>query len=263
MSMPPPFPPQQPYPPGPPQSPYGPQPGPYIPGQASHPVMTGVWVPPQPVPRKKRTGLIAGIVAGSLVTLAAVGYGLVQVVGPVKLPDGNWPEATHRLTAPGTVLEGSYALAEDASDTEGQQIRRGINDHRVRDRGMTVTSYITKDGENALRLNGLYGTIREPDSVRVEVLTALEEPSEGDTFYLPPVDFHPAGHDVTVRCAVRDMAQNKPVTQVGCAWADPNTTAVVLFTSTTLDRQKPEEVALAPYADLTAQLREDMRQPLS
>jgi hypothetical protein len=225
--------------------------------------MTGVWLPPQPVPRKKRTGLIAGIVTGSLVTLGAVGYALVQVVGPVKLPDGNWPEATHQLTAPGTVLEGSYALAQDASDTEGQQIRRGINDHRVRDRGMTVTSYLTKDGESALQLNGLYGKIKEPDSVRVEVLTALEEPSEGDTFYLPPNDFHPAGHDVTVRCAVRDMAENRPVTQVACAWADPNTTAVALFTSTTLDAQKPEQVVLDPYADLTARLREDVRQPLS
>jgi hypothetical protein len=224
--------------------------------------MTGVWVPPQPVPRRKRTGLIAGIVAGSVVALAAVGYGLVQVVGPIKLPDGNWPEATHQLTAPGSVLEGSYALAEDASDIEGQLIRRGINDHRVRDRGMTVASYLTEDGESALQLNGLYGKIKEPDSVRVEVLTAVEEPSKGDTFYLPPTDFHPAGQDVTVSCAVRDMAQTKPVTQVACAWADPNTTAVALFTSTTLDRQKPEHVALDPYADLTAQLREDVRQPL-
>ncbi|MGN9796213.1 hypothetical protein ACTMTU_34710 [Streptomyces sp. OZ13] len=263
MSTPPPFPPQQPYSPGPPQSPYGPQPGPYIPGPAPYPVMTGVWVPPQPVPRKKRTGLIAGIVAGSLVALAAVGYGVVQVVGPVKLPDGNWPKATHQLTAPGTVLEGTYALAEDASDTEGQLIRRGVNDHRVRDSGMTVASYLTKDGESALQLNGLYGKIKEPDSVRAEVLRAMEEPSEGDTFYLPPTDFNPAGHDVTVRCAVRDMAQNKPVTQVACAWADQNTTAVAVFTSTTLDRQKPEQVALAPYADLTAQLRDDVRQPLS
>ncbi|GGW73737.1 hypothetical protein GCM10010381_68080 [Streptomyces xantholiticus] len=221
-----------------------------------------MWVPPRPAPGRKRAGLIAGIVAGSLVAVGAVGYGLVQFIGPVKLPDGNWPQATHQLASPDTVLEGSYHLAEDASDTEGKQIRQGINDRRVRDKGMTIASYTSEDGEKALQFNGLYGKILEPDSVRAEVLTALEEPSEGDTFYLPPVDFHPAGHDVTVRCAVRDMAQNKPVTQVGCAWADPNTTAVVLFTSTTLDGQKPERVALAPYADLTAQLREDVRQPL-
>lgn len=224
--------------------------------------MTGAWVPPRPAPRKKRTGLIAGIVAGSLIALGAAGYGLVQIIGPVKLPDGNWPQATHQLTAPPTVLEGSYRLTDDASDTEGQHIRKGINDRRVRDKGMTIASYTSTDGKKALQFNGLYGQIRETDSVRAEVITALEEPSEGDTFYLPPVDFRPPGQDAVVRCAVRDMAQNKPVTQVGCAWADPNTTAVVLFTSTTLDTQEPAQVDLAHYAGLAAQLREDVRKPL-
>ncbi|MFJ8857588.1 hypothetical protein ACIRD8_04060 [Streptomyces sp. NPDC102451] len=191
-----------------------------------------------------------------------MGYGLVQYLGPIKLPDGNWPQATHQLTAPATVLEGSYRLTEDSSGTSGEHFRKGIDDYRVRDDGMTLASYAGEDGEEALHITGLFGTIRESDSVRAEILTALEEPSEGDTFYLAPVDFHPAGRDVTVRCAVRDMEQNRPVTQVGCAWADPNTTAVALFTSTALDRLSPEQVDLAPYADLTARLRQDVRQPL-
>ena len=237
----------------PPQHPYG-QPGPY-------PQFSGTWVPPQP---KKRTGLVVGIVAGSLVLLGGLGYGLFLALNAAGVADGDWPKATHQLSVPQTLLDGEYTLAKDSSKTEGKQLLKDLQDHRIRVHAATLATYTGgASGSETLVVTGLHGQIREAKYVRREMLQGLEEPSEGNELFAPPKDVTPAGSDVTLSCAVMSSQDDKPVTSPACAWADGSTAAAVLFAGAELDEQRPENIDLRKYAELTLKVRSQTRQPIS
>ncbi|WP_305961377.1 hypothetical protein [Streptomyces fulvorobeus] len=155
----PPGPPQQPY--GYPQQPQGPQgawgqpgtPGP--PG--THPAMGG-W-PPQPPPRKKRTGLVIGIVAGSLVVAGGIAFGVAQLVG--EGTDAAFPEAEYELVVAKKVLDEEFTLAQDMSETEGKEIEE-TPDASIRDAQAIVAQY-TAD-TSAIVISGMHGRLAAPAS---------------------------------------------------------------------------------------------------
>ncbi|MER5465920.1 hypothetical protein ABT010_35750 [Streptomyces sp. NPDC002668] len=236
-----------------PQHPYG-RPGPY-------PQFSGSWVQPQPT---KRTGRVAGIFVGSLAQLGALGYALFLVLNAAGVADGDWPKATHQLTVPKTLLGGKYALARDSSKTKGQESLKDLHDHRIRGHAAITATYSGgASGSDALTITALHGQIREAKYVRREMVQGLEEPSEGNELLAPPKDITPAGSGVTLSCAVMNSYDDKPVSTPACAWADGSTTATVLFASAELDKQRPENIDLSQYAELTVKVRAQTRQPIS
>ncbi|ORT61378.1 hypothetical protein [Streptomyces sp. CB03238] len=256
-----------PYPGGQP-GPYGAQPGPYgaqpgfpqqYPGQ---PGPYGGPIPPQP-PRKKRTGLVIGIVAGSLVLLGCLGYGVKMVIDGAG-DDTPFPEATHKLTVPKTLLDGEYTLAQDMSGTEGKKVLEDTYDPNVRTGGAAVAQYTAqKDGGlKALVVSGYYGQIKNPDVQRRSLLRGAGT-AQNAKIETPAKDVTPAGSDVKVECEVLTNTEaGNEVTFPMCAWADGNTAAGVAVVDAANVGQKPEDIDLAAAAELTLKVRSEIRQPL-
>ncbi|MFF8287854.1 hypothetical protein ACF068_01315 [Streptomyces sp. NPDC016309] len=273
MTMPPPSP-QQP-------GPYGAQPGPYpqAPGPAPYP---GAQPPgPQPgfpqqypgpyggvpygapPPRKKRTGLVVGIVAGSLVLLGCLGYGVKMVV------DGSgggtpFPAATHKLVVPKTLVGGEYTLAQDMSGTEGKKLLEDTYSSTVRTDGAAVAQYTAqKDGAvKALVVSGYYGQVKRPDTERRSLLRGAGT-AQNAKIEQPAKDVTPAGSDVKVECEVLSNTEaGNEVTFPMCAWGDDNTVAGVGVVDASRLDQKPGDIDLAAAAELTLKVREEMRKPI-
>lgn len=249
---------QQPYPgqahPAPPHpgQPYPPQP---YPGQ-------GAWgQPPMGPPRRKnRTGMVIGVVAASLVALGVLGFGVNVLTGAT----GGFPEATHRLTVPPTLLGGTYKLAEDLSATAGQEALKGTHDSRIRDPKPVVGQYTSTSpqGEGALVVSGMYGRFKDPASARRKMLAGAED-AEGARVAVPAKDITPLGSGITVSCQV--LAVNRGGGEGAlpmCAWADGNTGASVGFVTPETALQKPASVDLATFAEATLKVRAESRQPI-
>ncbi|MDQ0794001.1 hypothetical protein [Streptomyces sp. B1I3] len=246
--------PQQPpaygYPPQPPQG----APGPY--GQPGMPGAPG-WSP-QP-PRRKRTGLVIGIVAGALVAVAALGFGAYKLVGAGA--DAAFPEATHKLLVPEKVLDEEFALTQDASDTEGKEIE-DTPDPGIRDGQATVAQYTSDDGD-VLVLSGMYGRIADPSFMRGKIMEGAAE-AEGAKVVVPAEEFRPEGYDVTVECQVVQSTgvggtSNMPM----CAWGDDNTAAMIAVVRLDEATKDASSIDLAKAAEETAEVREEIRKPLS
>ncbi|MFD3653993.1 hypothetical protein ACTU45_18445 [Streptomyces sp. 24-1644] len=269
----PPQPPQNPYgqqPPGPPQQPYGypqhpqgqqgawGQPG--IPGQpGTQPGMQpgmGGW-PPQPPPRKKRTGLIIGIVAGSLVVAGGIAFGVAQLVD--EGADAAFPEAEYKLVVPKKVLDDEFTLAQDASDTEGKKIE-DTPDASIRDGKAVVAQYTAST--SALVLSGMHGRLAAPSFMRGKIMEGAAE-AEGSTVVVPAKEFKPEGYDITIECQVVQskeggMTNNIPM----CAWGDPNTAAMVAVVRPENVAKDAKSIDLAKVAEETAKVRSEIRKPI-
>ncbi|WP_328905847.1 hypothetical protein OG230_24350 [Streptomyces sp. NBC_00234] len=265
----PPQPPQNPYghqapPPGPPQQPYGyPQPPqgqqgawgqPGIPGQ---PGAQQGWMP-QPPPRKKRTGLIIGIVAGSLVVAGGIAFGVAMLVG--EGTDAAFPKAEYELVVPKKLLDEEFTLAQDMSDTEGQKIEN-TPDPSIRD-GKAVVAQYTADTTSALVLSGMHGRLAAPSFMRGKIMEGAAE-SDGAKVVVPPKEFEPAGFDVTIECQVVQskeggMTSNIPM----CAWGDANTAAMVAVVRPETVVKDAKSIDLAKVAEETAKVRDEIRKPI-
>ncbi|WP_371584118.1 hypothetical protein [Streptomyces sp. NBC_01314] len=248
----------QPYQPQPQSQPYGQQPyPPQQPGQP-HP---GGW---QPVPPpKSRVGLILGIVGG-VVALVVVGAVGLWVIGTQST--SGFPEAEYKLTLPETVLDGEYELAQDLSDTSGQQVAEeaeGAWD--ARDVKAAVGQY-TPAGEGAqgaLIVSGMYGRFKNTDAARDTMLKGAAE-VDTITVAVPPKDFTPDGSDLTVSCQVVTQKQTgTEVTYPMCAWADGNTGASVAELGVKSVGQDPSKVDMEAFAERTVQVRSEIRQRIS
>ncbi|MEU0719595.1 hypothetical protein ABZ498_20775 [Streptomyces lavendulocolor] len=287
MSMPPP-PQQPPGPYGPPpggpgpyqqppgQAPYpgqyaGPQPGQYAGPQPAFPqqhpgphgpVPPGPYGMPQP-PRKKRTGLVVGLVAGSLVLLGCLGYGVMMVFDATG-DDTPFPAATHKLTVQPKLVDGEYALAQDMSGTEGKKLLDESYSPYVRTDGAAVAQYTAQKGAQvkALVVSGYYGRIKRPDTERRSLLKGAGT-AQNATIEVPVKDVTPPGAEVKIECEVlsNTEAGNK-VTFPMCAWADGNTAVGVGVVDATTLAQKPADIDLAAAAALTLKVRAEMRTPI-
>ncbi|QGV78578.1 hypothetical protein [Streptomyces ficellus] len=278
MTMPPP--PQQPTGPygahpgpyggGPQPGPYGAQPGPYgggaqpgFPQQYPGPGPYGAGPVPGPYgappPRRKRTGLVAGLVAGSLVLLGCLGYGVTMLLDG---DDSPFPAATHKLVVPQLLVDGEYKLAQDMSGTEGKKILDTTHSPLVRTEGAAVAQYTAeKDGQvKVLVVSGLYGQIKKPDQQRRAMLDGAGT-AKSAKVETPPKDVTPAGSDVTVECQVltdTDSAVSFPM----CAVGDENITLSVGVVDALSAGQQGAAPDLAKAAELTLKVRNEMRTPI-
>ncbi|MGW6567968.1 hypothetical protein [Streptomyces sp. NPDC054975] len=262
-------PPQQPGPFGPPQG--GPQPGPYGPPPQGYPQQPGVpqqypgpgagaWgQPPVGPPKKKRTGLIVGIVVGAVAVVAGLGYAGKLVLDGAGLA-GDFPEATHRLVVPKTLLDGTFTLTNDASETEGKEVE-DTYDPTVKDVKAAIAQYTGKD-DAVLVVSGFHGRLRSPAATRASILSGAAK-DKGTTLAVPPKDFTPAGHGITISCQVTTTKDaTGTATLPMCAWGDDNTASFVAVVTTESATADPQDVDLAELAETTAKVRAEMRKPI-
>ncbi|MEE1757225.1 hypothetical protein [Streptomyces sp. SP18CS02] len=275
-------PPPGPYPPGSqPPGPYGsPQPGypqagyprsgqpgyhpPQYPGGGAGPGPYGGWGQPPlgPPPKKKRTGLVIGIVAGSLALVAVLAWAGKQGLDAASGAGGSFPAAEFRLTTPKTLLSGEYKLLTDTSEEDRKEVEEeGRKDPSIRDAKAVIAQYEGKGG-SVLVVSGFHGRLKDPDGTRRAILDGAST-GEGTTLVVPPKDFEPAGAGVKVSCQVtRSQDAGTTSTLPMCAWGDGNTASFVAIVTPEIAEQKPEEVDLAALADSTAKVRAEMRAPI-
>ncbi|KQX47544.1 MULTISPECIES: hypothetical protein [unclassified Streptomyces] len=264
----------------PPHQPYGgPVPPPQQPGaygapqgfpQQGHPPYgappqypgpgAGAWGQPPmgPPPKKKMSsGAIVAIVLGSLVLVGGLGYAAKAGLEGVT---GTFPEATHKLVVPKTLLDGKYTLVSDLSDTKGQEIE-DTPDLTVKDATAAVAQYSGKDGA-VLVLSGMYGRIKSGEASRTSILEGAAK-DKGSTLVVEPKEFTPAGSDVTVSCQVTTSKSALGTTTLPmCAWGDDNTAAAVALVDPTSATTDPKDIDLAALAETTAKVRAETRKPL-
>uniref|UniRef100_UPI002F9113F3 hypothetical protein n=1 Tax=Streptomyces sp. NBC_01001 TaxID=2903713 RepID=UPI002F9113F3 len=239
-----------------PGHPYPPQ---QYPGQ-------GVWgQPPTGSPRKKRTGMVIGIVAGSFVVLGVLGFGVRLLAGAGSLASGSgFPEARYRLTVPKTMLDGKYELVQDLSDTEGKKALKGSYDSKIRNPKPVVGQYNSNSpkGQGALVFSGMYGQFKDPEGARRKMLGGAAD-AEGATLAVPAREITPPGSGITLSCQVLTMRQGGAESTLPmCAWADENTGASVGVVTPEIVGQKPGSVDLAKVAETTLKVRAESRQPI-
>lgn len=259
--------PHQPPPPQSAQPPYPPQPLPQphftqqpAPGQ-------GGWGQPpvEPPPRRKRTGLVVGIVAASVAGLGLVGFSVKVLTEAGDVATGaGFPEAEYRLTVPKSLLDGTYTLAQDLSQTQGKAALDGAYDAKIRDPKPAVGQYTSGKaaGTSALVFSGMYGQFKDPAGARATMMEGAAT-ADGATVAVPAKEITPAGSDITLTCQVLTSTQAGATTTLPmCAWADGNTGASVAVVTPETARQKPRSVDLAKVAATTLKVREEARQPL-
>ncbi|MCX4643219.1 MULTISPECIES: hypothetical protein [unclassified Streptomyces] len=245
------------------QGPYGQpgQPGPYAqqpyPGGAPYPGWGGA--PLDPPPKKRRVGMILGIVGGAL---AVVVIGIVAVAMLGSEVDKSFPKAEYKLTIPKTVLDGRYTLTQDLSDTQGKQIEDEADGAwDARDTKAAVGQYAATDPakKNAgVVISGMYGRFKNTDLARKNMMKGAAK-SDGAEVAVPAKDFEPAGSDVTITCQVLTKQQ---ATIPMCAWADGNTGATVAEITPEIALQDPSEVDLDAAAATAAKIRSEIRKPI-
>ncbi|MEE1741475.1 hypothetical protein [Streptomyces sp. BE147] len=262
---------QQPYgypqaPPPPPQQGGWGQPGipggqPQMPGQPPLPgqPQMGGWPPqgPQP-PRRKRTGLIVGIVAGAVVAAGGVAFGVSQLAD--KGADAVFPEAEYRLVVSKKLLDEEFTLANDMSKTEGKEIE-DTPDPSVRD-GKAIIAQYTADGGSALVLSGMYGRLASPDFMRGKIMEGAAE-ADGATLVVPAKKVTPEGYDTTIECQVVQSKESGGTANIPmCAWGDDNTAAMVAVIRPENVLKDAKSIDLKQAAEETAKVRDETRKPL-
>ncbi|MFI9242961.1 hypothetical protein ACIGXF_10245 [Streptomyces sp. NPDC053086] len=251
-----PYPQQQPYPaqPYPQQQPYPPQ-TPYP--QQPYP---GWGVPPMaPPPKKRRVGLVLGIVGG-VVTLGIVGLVLLGAA-----VESGFPEAKNKLVLPKTLLDEKYELASDLSDSQGQKIEDDVDsawDAKVTDAVMGRYSLGGDETRGSLVVSGLYGRFQNPAGGRRSMLKGAGD-ADGVTVAVPPKDLTPSGTDVTISCEVVTQKQSSlTLTYPFCAWADGNTAAMVARIDASALHTAPADVDMDAAARDAAEVRTEMLTPI-
>jgi hypothetical protein len=212
-----------------------------------------------PPPKKRRVGMILGIVGGAL---GVVVIGIVVVAMFGSEVDKSFPAAEYKLTIPQTVLDGRYTLTEDLSGTQGKEIEDEADGAwDARDTKAAVGQYAATDPakKNAgVVISGMYGRFKNTDLARKNMMQGAAK-SDGAEVAVPAKDFKPAGSDVTITCQVLTKQQ---ATIPMCAWADGNTGATVAEITPEIALQAPSEVDLDAAAATAAKIRSEIRKPI-
>ncbi|MFF1508952.1 hypothetical protein [Streptomyces sp. NPDC058326] len=223
----------------------------------------GVWGQPPmgPPPKKKLSaGAVVAIVLGSLVLVGGLGYAAKAGLDGVGVT-GPFPEATHELVVPKTLLAGEYTLVTDLSDTQGKEIE-DTPDLTVKDAEAAVGQYSGKD-ESVLVVSGMHGRIKNGEFTRGSILKGAAT-EKGSTLVVRPKDFTPAGYGVTVRCQVTTSKDALGTTTLPmCAWGDDNTAAAVALVTPDAATADPEDIDLAALAETTVKIRAEIRKPIA
>ncbi|MGW4162805.1 hypothetical protein [Streptomyces sp. NPDC004788] len=259
--------------PAPAHPPYpNPNPNPH-PNQAPNPYPHQAPYPyayPYPPPQKKhRTGLTLGIVAASIVGVGLLSWigngGLRDTAGSGSRSGSAAPAATHRLVLPKTLLDGRYTLTDDRSEQTTAELA-GASEAVIEDPKGVLGQYTTagENGAGVLIVSGLYGRIKDPDLAREKMLKGAHE-AAGTTVRVPPKDVTPPGADTTVTCQVLSTEQSGGgrATYPMCAWADDNTNASVVETTSRTAGLDPDSIDLTAAARTALKVREETRRPLN
>ncbi|WP_299528983.1 hypothetical protein [uncultured Streptomyces sp.] len=213
--------------------------------------------PPQP-PRKKRTGLVVGIVGAALLVVGGIVFGVVQLVD--KGAETIYPAAEYELVVQKKLLDDEFTLSQDASETEGKEIEN-TPDLSIRDADAAIAQY-TADGGAVLVVSGMDGRIASPGLTRDQIMTGAAK-SDGATVVVPAKEYTPDGYDITVSCQVVSTGSgvadgNFPM----CAWGDDNTAAMVAVVRPEDAVKEAKAIDLDKAAAEAAQVREEMRKPI-
>ncbi|MFF8724966.1 hypothetical protein ACF073_00570 [Streptomyces sp. NPDC015171] len=247
---------QQPQAPGPYGSPYPQQPHPGQPYPPQQPYPAWGAPPMAPPPKKRRIGLVLGIVGGAVAAVVV----LLIVIGMVA--ESGFPAAERKLTLPKTLLDGKYELSQDLSGTEGKKIESEADGAwDAKDTHGVVGSYGQGGDETkgTLVISGFYGRFKNAGAARRNMMKGAAE-GEGATVAVPAKDF---GLDVTITCQV--VTQKQVGTEISvpmCAWADGNTGATVAEVSTATVNKDPSEVDLEAFAKDTLRIRSESVKPI-
>ncbi|MFE7760138.1 hypothetical protein [Streptomyces sp. NPDC057438] len=206
-------------------------------------------------------GLVLGIVGGVVALMVVVAVGL-WVVGTQST--SGFPEAEYKLALPKTVLDDEYKLAQDLSDSSGQQVAEeaeGAWD--ARDVKAAVGQYTAADGaQGALIVSGMYGRFKNTDAARDNMLKGAAE-VDSITVVVQPEDFTPGDSGLTISCQVVTQKQSgSEITYPMCAWADGNTGASVAELGAASVGQDPSKVDVEAFAERTLKVRSEIRQPI-
>ncbi|MEU0371483.1 hypothetical protein ABZ070_14695 [Streptomyces sp. NPDC006283] len=268
------YPQQSPYPqqqPGYPQqqAPY-PQPG--YGQQQPYPGAGGGWgnplpyAPPVPPPkRKNRTGLTISLAFGLVALILGLAWFGNRDSGSPGGGESSFPAAEYRLTAPETLLDGTYELADDQSAERQKQLESStVDESNIRDPKATVAQYTSASEGGVLVISGMHGRIKDPDTARESILRGAAG-ADGSALAVPAKDFTPAGSEVTITCQVVTMDQTGGGTAPLpiCAWADDNTNASVTLVTDGTAKKSPEAIDLESAAATAAKVREEIRRPLN
>ncbi|WP_407077923.1 serine/threonine-protein kinase [Streptomyces sp. NPDC126499] len=187
-------------------------------------------------PRKKwRTRLY---VAGALILLGGAGY------GGYEFSDASFPDATHKLIVPTTLLGGAYA-----HDGVGSLTPDGPSDgYFERDvRSFSVTYAATDEDRkpDTIEVWGEFGRFKFAEAKRDNLMYSSERGD--DSVIEPATTKRLPGADVDFRCEATTE-------QTLCAWGDANTMAVVTF---------PPTVNVEQAAAETHRIRKEIRRPIT
>lgn len=211
-------------------------------------------------PGGRRTGRVIGIVAVSVAGLLLAGFGVRQ------LASSGLPDATHRLTLPETVGDGTYELSKDLSQTEradalGRALSAGSRTPQA-----VIAQYasVSSEAPSVLALSGAYGQFANPAKIRQSMMDGGARAANATATVVQPEDITPTGSDTTVTCqAVKILSTTAVWTvQPMCAWADGNTVALVTVLTAETPEPTPENVDLGRLAALTVKVRTEARQPI-
>ncbi|MEU6659563.1 hypothetical protein [Streptomyces sp. NPDC046821] len=247
-------------------APYGqPQPGPYAqqphPGGAPYPGWGGGF-PMGPPPKKRRVGMVLGIIGG-VAGVIVVGIVVLAMIG--LSVDAGFPKAEYKLTIPQTLLGGKYTLTDDMSATKGKAIESEANGSwDARDTKAAVGQYTATDKEKGggVVISGMYGRFKNTDLARKNMMSGAAK-SDGAEVAVAPRDFKPAGSDVTITCQVLTKQQlGRKMSIPMCAWADGNTGASVAEITEEIALQNPSDVDLDAQAATAVKIRSEIRKPI-
>jgi hypothetical protein len=237
----------------PPQAPYG------APGQQPQ----GWGAPPAgPPPKKRRVGLVLGLVGGVVALVVVIVVGLA-VIG--SKTDAGFPEAEYKLTLPKTLLDKRYELAQDLSDSEGSKVE-GEADGAWDARDVTAVVGQYSLGGDATKgnvvISGMYGRFKNTGTARDKMMEGAAG-SDGAEVAVPPKDFKPSGSDTTITCQVltKDQLGTK-MTIPMCGWVDGNTGASVAEITAATMTKDPSDVDLEAAAETTLKVRSEIRKPI-
>jgi serine/threonine protein kinase len=188
-----------------------------------------------PEKSKRKGPRIAGITA-VVIALGGAGYGAFE------LSDASFPEVTHELTAPTSLLGGTYkhdgVSPLEPNDQQGSITERDVKHFSVK--------YIGTAKASTFRTVDLYGSTGRFKSPSPEGLMDAMTVTGSEVVHDGPRVIRVPGSDVDIRCVTVNAA-------TVCGWGDANTEVAIEFTpSASLDLAAAE----------TRKIRDDIRKPV-
>ncbi|MCX5204134.1 serine/threonine protein kinase [Streptomyces sp. NBC_00237] len=192
--------------------------------------------PTAPEPERQRPGLRIAKIAAVVIAVGGAGYGAYE------LSDASFPEATHELTAPVSLLGGVYEHDGTSPLTPNDQpntlTERNVKHFSVQYKGTAKAP--TFETVHLYGSTGLFKSASPDSLIDAMTVTGSEVVQAGlSTIRVP-------GSDVDIRCVTVDGS-------TVCGWGDANTEVAIEFTPSA-----PLDLAAAE----TSKIRDDIRKPI-